>query len=78
MLIGAAYGVCLTLFEVSDNLLLPLFGKMPPAPNLLASDALNGVRYAVGLLFLYLLIYPHPDRRAQPTTCVTQVVRRAD
>ena len=57
LLIGAAYGVCLTLFEVSDNLLLPLFGKMPPAPNLLASDALNGVRYAVGLLFLYLLIY---------------------
>lgn len=57
LLIGAAYGVCLTLFEVLDNLLFPLLGWMPPSPNLLAADALNGVRYAVGLLVFYLLVY---------------------
>jgi hypothetical protein len=57
LLIGAAYGVCLTFFEVADNLLFPLLKWMPPVPNLLASDALNGVRYAVGLLFFYVLIF---------------------
>lgn len=57
LLIGAAYGVCLTLFEVLDNLLFPLLGKMPPAPNVLATDALTGVKYSLGLLVFYVLIY---------------------
>ena len=57
LLVGAAYGVCLALFEASDNVLFPLFGWMPPSPNLLATDALNGVRSALGLLVFYVLIY---------------------
>jgi serine/threonine-protein kinase len=56
-LIGAAYGVCLTLYEVSDQVLLPAFGKLPPAPNLLAAEALDGVRPALGLLLYYVLIF---------------------
>jgi serine/threonine protein kinase len=57
LLIGAAYGVCLTLFEISDDFLLPLFGKLPPAPSVLVTDALNGVRYSLGALILYVLVY---------------------
>ena len=33
VLIGAVYGVLLGVFESSDNILLPLFGGLPPQPG---------------------------------------------
>ena len=57
LLIGAAYGVLLTLFEGVDNVLLPLFGKLPPMPAGLQPSALLGVRPALGALLLYILFF---------------------
>jgi serine/threonine-protein kinase len=57
LLIGAAYGVLLTVFEQSDNVLLPLFGKLPPMPGGLGSSGLLGVRPALGALLFYILFF---------------------
>jgi serine/threonine-protein kinase len=57
LLIGAAYGVLLTVFVQSDNVLLPLFGKLPPMPGGLGSSGLLGVRPALGALLFYILFF---------------------
>src|SRR6266478_6280678 len=57
LLIGAAYGVLLTVFEQSDNFLLPLFGRLPPMPGGLESGTLLGVRPALGALLFYVLVF---------------------
>ena len=57
LLIGVAYGVVLSVFEMSDNFLLPLFGKSAPEPGGLEASALLGVRHAIGLLFYYVLAF---------------------
>ena len=57
LLIGAAYGVLLTVFEQSDNFLLPLFGKLPPMPGGLEPGTLLGVRPALGALSFYVLVF---------------------
>jgi len=57
ILIGTCYGVLLTLFEMSDNLLLPLFGKLPPMPNGIDPHNLVGVRLALGGLLVYVLAF---------------------
>src|SRR4030081_2070098 len=57
LLIGAAYGVLLTVFEQSDNVLLPLFGKLPPMPGGLQPSSLLGVRQAFGSLVVYILFF---------------------
>jgi serine/threonine protein kinase len=57
LVIGAAYGVLLAMFEGTDNFILLLLGKGPPAPGGLQPDSLLGVRYALAALLLYVLIY---------------------
>jgi len=57
LLVGAAYGVLLTVFEQSDNFLLPLFGKLPPMPGGLQPSSLLGVRPALGGLLFYILFF---------------------
>jgi serine/threonine-protein kinase len=57
ILIGTCYGVLLTLFEMSDNLLLPLFGKLPPMPSGIDPRNLVGVRLALGGLLVYVLAF---------------------
>ncbi len=55
LLIGAAYGVVLLFFETSDNLVLPLFGKLPPMPGGVSTESLLGVRHALALVIIYVL-----------------------
>jgi len=57
ILVGTCYGVLLTLFEMSDNLLLPLFGKLPPMPNGIDPHTFLGVRLALGGLLFYILAF---------------------
>jgi serine/threonine-protein kinase len=57
ILIGTCYGVLLTLFETIDNLLLPLFGKLPPMPGGIQPQTLLGVRLALGGLLLFVLAF---------------------
>src|SRR5712691_402601 len=57
VLIGACYGVLFTLFEMSDNLLLPLFGKPPRMPGQFEVSTLLGVRLAIGGLLFYVLAF---------------------
>ncbi len=57
VLIGACYGVLFTLFEMSDNLLLPLFGKPPRMPGEFEVSTLLGVRLAIGGLLFYVLAF---------------------
>jgi hypothetical protein len=57
LLIGAVYGILLTVFESSDNFILPLFGKLPPMPGGLQPSALLGVRPALGALLFYILFF---------------------
>ena len=57
LLIGAVYGVLLSLFETSDNFLLPLFGKLAPQPATPAANALLGVREAFGSVLQYTWIF---------------------
>jgi serine/threonine-protein kinase len=57
VLIGACYGVLLTVFETSDNLLLPLFGKLHPVPGGIDGHTLLGVRFALGGLLFYVLAF---------------------
>jgi serine/threonine-protein kinase len=56
LLIGAAYGILLSVYETCDNL-LPLFGKLQPAPNPIAVDTLLGIRPAIGLVLQYTVIF---------------------
>ena len=55
LLIGAVYGVLLFLVEASDNFLLPLFGKLPPAPGGVSTESLLGLRHALAQVLLYVL-----------------------
>ncbi len=55
ILIGAVYGIGLALVETSDNFILPLLGKLPPAPGLVATDSLMGVHDAIALLLFYIV-----------------------
>jgi serine/threonine-protein kinase len=57
ILIGTCYGVLLTMVEMSDNFLLPLFGKLPPAPGGIETTALLGVRPSIGALLFYILSF---------------------
>src|SRR5580704_12288657 len=57
LLIGAVYGIVLALYEISDNFILPLFGKLPPVPDVFAGESLLGMRLAIGLLLIYILIF---------------------
>jgi hypothetical protein len=57
LLIGTCYGVLLTIVEMSDNVLLPLFGGLPPMPNGLEAQAFLGVRSAIGGLLFYILAF---------------------
>jgi len=57
ILIGACYGVLFTVFEMSDNLLLPLFGKPPRMPGQFEVSTLLGVRLAIGGLLFYVLAF---------------------
>ena len=57
LLIGVAYGVGVSVVEMSDNVLLPLFGKLPPEPGGLVASALLGVRPAISLVLLYVLVF---------------------
>jgi Protein kinase domain len=55
LLIGVAYGVMTLFFETSDNLILPLLGKLPPMPGGVSTESLLGVRHALALLIIYVL-----------------------
>jgi hypothetical protein len=57
LLIGATYGVLLSLYETSDSILLPLFGKLAPQPVIPAANALLGVREAFGSVLQYTWIF---------------------
>ncbi len=56
-LIGAVYGVLLVLYEIADNFVLPLLGKLPPVPGVVAGESLLGMRMALGLLLFYILYF---------------------
>jgi hypothetical protein len=51
VLIGTTYGVLLGAFESSDNILLPLFGGLPPQPGVPSMASLLGVRHVFGSIF---------------------------
>jgi serine/threonine protein kinase len=57
LLIGAVCGVLLALYEISDNFVLPLFGKLPPIPGVVDGESLLGMRLAIGLLLFYILFF---------------------
>jgi Protein kinase domain len=57
ILIGAAYGVVLSLFESCDSYLLPFLGKLPPMPDPPLSAALVGVLPALGAVFHYAWVF---------------------
>jgi serine/threonine-protein kinase len=57
LLVGSLYGVALVIVEVSDNLILPLIKKLPPVPNIGHTEALLGVRAAIGLLLAYVFFW---------------------
>ena len=57
LLIGVAYGIGISLMEMSDNVLLPLFGKPLPQPGGIQASALLGVRTALALLLFYVVVY---------------------
>lgn len=57
VLIGMTYGVLLGAFESVDNILLPLFGGLPPQPGALSMESLLGVGPALGSVFAYTWIY---------------------
>jgi serine/threonine-protein kinase len=57
VLIGATYGVLLSIFESADNYILPLFGKLPPTPNTPFTDSLLGIRLALSAVFQYVWVF---------------------
>jgi protein kinase-like protein len=56
-LYGAVYGVALVLYETSDNFILPMIGKLPPIPGIVAGESMLGMRLAIGLLLYYILFF---------------------
>lgn len=57
VLIGTAYGAVLALFEASDNILVPLFGGLPPEPGTPSLATLLGFRPVLGQLFAYTWVF---------------------
>src|SRR5437667_1135820 len=57
ILIGTAYGVLLGAFESVDNIVLPLFGGLPPQPGTASMESLLGVRPTLGSIFRYTWAY---------------------
>jgi Protein kinase domain/zinc-ribbon domain len=57
VLIGVTYGVLLSMFEGSDNFVLPLLHKLRPQPSFGAVDTLEGVRPVLGSIFHYTWIF---------------------
>ena len=57
VLIGTAYGVLLGAFESVDNIVLPLFGGLPPRPGTPSMESLLGVRLTLGSIFAYTWIH---------------------
>jgi serine/threonine-protein kinase len=57
VLIGMAYGIVLGVFEYSDNLLVPLFGGLPPQPGTPQFSTFLGVLPALGSIFVFTWIY---------------------
>ncbi|HYL62023.1 MAG TPA: protein kinase [Candidatus Methylomirabilis sp.] len=57
LLVGVVYGIAIFLFNRSDNILLPLFGKLPPAPGGVSTDTLSGVHVALGDLLFLIVFY---------------------
>jgi serine/threonine-protein kinase len=57
VLIGSVFGVLLSLYESSDNFILPMLGKLPPVPGTLAPGPLLGVRHAFGAVLMYTWIF---------------------
>lgn len=55
LLIGLVYGVAVLFVDTSDNLVLPVVGKLPPMPGGISTDSLLGVRHALALVILYVL-----------------------
>jgi hypothetical protein len=56
-LIGAVFGVLLSLYQTFENLILPWLGKLPPPPIAPAPSPLLGVRYAFGAVLQYTWIF---------------------
>ena len=57
LLAGSLCGVAVGIVEVSDSLILPLLGKLPPVPNLGITETLLGVRASIGLLLAYVFFW---------------------
>lgn len=57
VLIGIAYGVLLGAFEAMDNILLPLFGGLPPQPGTPSMASMIGMRSTLGSIFAYTWVY---------------------
>jgi serine/threonine protein kinase len=57
VLIGTAYGVLLGAFESLDDIVLPLFGGLPPRPAAPSMESLLGVRLTLGSIFAYTWAY---------------------
>ena len=57
LLIGTAYGVLLGAFESVDDIVLPLFGGLPPQPGTPSMDSLLGVRLTMGSILAYTWVY---------------------
>ena len=57
VLIGMTYGVLLGVFESADNVLLPLFGGLPPQPGTPSMESLLGIRQTLGSVFAYTWVF---------------------
>jgi hypothetical protein len=57
ILIGTAYGVLLGAFESVDDVVLPLFGALPPQPGTALMENLLGVRSTLGSIFRNICVY---------------------
>ena len=57
ILIGITYGVVLGVFEYSDDILLPLFGGLPPQPGTPQFSTFLGVLPALSSIFVNVWIY---------------------
>ena len=57
VLIGMTYGVLLGVFESVDNVLLPLFGGLPPQPGTPSMESLLGIRQTLGSVFAYTWVF---------------------
>lgn len=58
LLIGVVYGILVTLYHTElDHALLPLLGKLPPAPGVVSTDTLSGVHVSLADLLFLVLFY---------------------